>query len=70
MTDHVFDALDDYAERARVAFDVEIPVCRCGQELKISDYIHGECEACRARLRLPCVEQVSQRLRRRYRRPS
>lgn len=56
----VLDGWDDTAL-------VEVPECRCGQLLKISEYKHGECEACRSRLRLPCVETVSSRVRRRYR---
>lgn len=50
--------------------DVEVPERRCGQMLKLSEYKHGECETCRSRLRLPCVEPVSPRIMRRYRRPS
>lgn len=47
----------------------EVPECRCGRVLKISEYKHGECESCHSRLRLPCVESVSPRIMRRYRRP-
>lgn len=65
--DSMFEAIRDGWDDAALA---EVPECRCGQILKLSEYKHGECETCRSRLRLPCVESVSPRIRSRYgRRP-
>lgn len=61
----MFHALEAGWDDAALA---EVPECRCGQVLKLADYHHGECESCRSRLRLPCVESVSPRVMRRYRR--
>lgn len=61
----MFEAERDGWDDAALA---EVPECRCGQMLKLSEYEHGECETCRSRLRLPCVESVSAHVRRRYRR--
>ena len=64
----MFEALRDGWGDDALSLDIEVPECRCGQILKLSEYHDGECETCRSRLRLPCVESVSLRVRRRYRR--
>lgn len=64
----LFEALTDGWGDADLTPDIEVPECRCGQILKLSEYKHEECETCRSRLRLPCIETVSLRIMRRYRR--
>jgi hypothetical protein len=68
--DSLFEALLDGWGDEALSPDVKVPECRCGRMLKISEYKHGECETCQSRLRLPCVESVSPRVMRRYRRPT
>lgn len=51
---------------------VEVPTCKCGRVVSSEELLRygWMCEACHAWLRVPCMEWVSERLRKRYgRRP-